>query len=100
MTASTPDVLIVGGGIGGLALALSCHQAGISCRVFESAPEVLPLGVGINLLPHAMRELSELGLAAALDRENEALNRGVATADFREAFTARMEKRPPVFRGR
>ena len=39
-------------------------------------------------------------VAAALDRENEALNRGVATADFREAFAARMEKRPPVFRGR
>ena len=63
---STPDVLIVGGGVGGLALALSLHQAGISCRVYESAPEVLPLGVGINLLPHAMRELSELGLAEAL----------------------------------
>ena len=62
MSASQADVLIVGGGVGGLALALSLHQAGISCRVFESAPEVLPLGVGINLLPHAMRELSELGL--------------------------------------
>ena len=61
-----PDVLIVGGGIGGLALALSLHQAGISARVFEAAPEVLPLGVGINLLPHAMRELSELGLQEAL----------------------------------
>jgi 2-polyprenyl-6-methoxyphenol hydroxylase-like FAD-dependent oxidoreductase len=59
---SDRDVLIVGGGVGGLALALSLHQAGISCRVFESAAEVLPLGVGINLLPHAMRELSELGL--------------------------------------
>jgi 2-polyprenyl-6-methoxyphenol hydroxylase-like FAD-dependent oxidoreductase len=56
------DVLIVGGGVGGLALALSLHQAGISCRVFEAVPEILPLGVGINLLPHAMRELSELGL--------------------------------------
>jgi 2-polyprenyl-6-methoxyphenol hydroxylase-like FAD-dependent oxidoreductase len=63
---SSPDVLIVGAGIGGLALALSLHQAGISCRVFEAAPEVLPLGVGINLLPHAMRELSELGLAEKL----------------------------------
>ena len=63
---STPDVLIVGGGVGGLTLALSLHQAGISCRVFEAAPEVLPLGVGINLLPHAMRELSELGLAEIL----------------------------------
>jgi 2-polyprenyl-6-methoxyphenol hydroxylase-like FAD-dependent oxidoreductase len=60
------DVLIVGGGVGGLALALSLHQAGISCRVFEAAPEILPLGVGINLLPHAMRELSELGLQGAL----------------------------------
>jgi 2-polyprenyl-6-methoxyphenol hydroxylase-like FAD-dependent oxidoreductase len=66
VTPSTPDVLIVGGGIGGLALALSCHQAGISCRVFEAAPTIQPLGVGINLLPHAMRELSELGLADAL----------------------------------
>ncbi len=66
MSPSTPDVLIVGGGIGGLALALSCHQAGVSCRVFEAAPDVLPLGVGINLLPHAMRELTELGLAERL----------------------------------
>jgi 2-polyprenyl-6-methoxyphenol hydroxylase-like FAD-dependent oxidoreductase len=63
---SQPDVLIVGGGIGGLVLALSCHQAGISARVLEAAPEVRPLGVGINLLPHAMRELWELGLADAL----------------------------------
>jgi 5-methylphenazine-1-carboxylate 1-monooxygenase len=66
VSASTPDVLIVGGGIGGLTLALSCHQAGISCRVFEAAPEIHPLGVGINLLPHGMRELSELGLADRL----------------------------------
>ena len=63
---SCHDVLIVGGGVGGLALALSLHQAGVSCRVFEAVPEVLPLGVGINLLPHAMRELSELGLLDTL----------------------------------
>src|SRR3981081_4025972 len=63
---SDPDVLMVGGGVGGLALALSLHQAGISARVFEAAPDVLPLGVGINLLPHAMRELSELSLQEAL----------------------------------
>jgi 2-polyprenyl-6-methoxyphenol hydroxylase-like FAD-dependent oxidoreductase len=62
------QIAIVGGGIGGLALALSLHQAGVSCRVFEAAPELKPLGVGINLLPHAMRELTELGLAAALER--------------------------------
>ena len=66
MNDSRPDVLIVGGGIGGLTLALSCHQAGISARIFEAAPEILPLGVGINLLPHGMRELTELGLADKL----------------------------------
>jgi len=62
------DIAIVGGGIGGLTLALSLHQVGISCRVVEAAPELKALGVGINLLPHAMRELTELGLGAALER--------------------------------
>ena len=62
------DIAIVGGGIGGLTLALSLHQVGISCRAYEAAPELKPLGVGINLLPHAMRELTELGLGAALER--------------------------------
>lgn len=61
-------VLVIGGGIGGLTLALSLHQAGIPCRVFEAAPEVKPLGVGINLLPHGTRELTELGLQEALAR--------------------------------
>jgi 2-polyprenyl-6-methoxyphenol hydroxylase-like FAD-dependent oxidoreductase len=60
-------VLIAGGGIAGLTLALSLHQAGIACRVFESAAELKPLGVGINLLPHAVRELTELGLLDRLD---------------------------------
>jgi 2-polyprenyl-6-methoxyphenol hydroxylase-like FAD-dependent oxidoreductase len=61
-------VLIIGGGIGGLTLALSLHAAGIACRVFEAAAEIRPLGVGINLLPHGMRELTELGLQAELAR--------------------------------
>ena len=60
------SILIAGGGVGGLTLALSLHQAGIACRVFEAAPEIRSLGVGINLLPHAMRELTELGLLDAL----------------------------------
>jgi 2-polyprenyl-6-methoxyphenol hydroxylase-like FAD-dependent oxidoreductase len=60
------QVLVVGGGVGGLTLALSLHQAGIPCRVFEAAPEIKPLGVGVNLLPHGMRELTELGLQDAL----------------------------------
>jgi len=59
-------VLIIGGGIGGLTLALSLHQAGIACRVFEAAPEIKPLGVGVNLLPHGMREFTELGLQEKL----------------------------------
>ncbi|MBC7803621.1 MAG: flavin-dependent oxidoreductase [Candidatus Parcubacteria bacterium] len=61
-------VLIIGGGIGGLTLALSLHQAGIACRVYEAAPEIKPLGVGVNLLPHGMRELTELGLQEPLAR--------------------------------
>ena len=64
----TAPALIVGGGIGGLTLALSLHEARIPCRVFEAAPRIEPLGVGINLLPHGMRELTELGLQARLAR--------------------------------
>jgi 2-polyprenyl-6-methoxyphenol hydroxylase-like FAD-dependent oxidoreductase len=56
------DILIVGGGIGGLVLALELHRRNIPCRVFESAPEIRAVGVGINLLPHATRVLAELGL--------------------------------------
>lgn len=59
-------VLIAGGGIGGLVTALSLHRAGIDCRVYEAVPEIQALGVGINLLPHAVRELTELGLADRL----------------------------------
>ena len=57
-----PRVAIVGGGIGGLALALSLHRAGIECDVYESVPDVREIGVGITLLPHAMREITLLGL--------------------------------------
>ncbi len=60
-------ILIAGGGIGGLTLALSLHQIGVPARVFESVPELRPLGVGINVLPHAVRELIELGLHDKLD---------------------------------
>lgn len=62
------DVVIVGAGIGGLVLALSLHQAGIDCHVYEAVPELKPLGVGINLMPHAARELDELGLLPDLDK--------------------------------
>ncbi|WP_375688205.1 flavin-dependent oxidoreductase [Pseudooceanicola sp. LIPI14-2-Ac024] len=63
-----PHVLIAGGGIGGLATALTLHQIGVPCTVFESARTLRPLGVGINLQPNAVRELIDLGLdSAALD---------------------------------
>jgi 2-polyprenyl-6-methoxyphenol hydroxylase-like FAD-dependent oxidoreductase len=65
--AVSDEILIAGAGIGGLTAALSLHAAGFPVRVFESVPELRPLGVGINLLPHAARELDELGLRAALD---------------------------------
>jgi 2-polyprenyl-6-methoxyphenol hydroxylase-like FAD-dependent oxidoreductase len=62
------DIIIVGGGIGGLTLALALHEAKIPCRVFESAPQIKAVGVGINLLPHATKELAALGLEPALAR--------------------------------
>lgn len=67
MNGEKPHVLIVGGGIGGLTLALALHARGLSCRVYEAAPEFRPLGVGINMLPHAIRELTALGLQPALE---------------------------------
>jgi 2-polyprenyl-6-methoxyphenol hydroxylase-like FAD-dependent oxidoreductase len=62
------EILIVGGGIGGLTLALELHARGIACRVFESANELKAVGVGVNLLPHATRALGGLGLVPALSR--------------------------------
>jgi 2-polyprenyl-6-methoxyphenol hydroxylase-like FAD-dependent oxidoreductase len=56
------DIVIIGGGICGLALAMNLHERGIACRVYERAPEIRELGVGITLLPHAMREFTALGV--------------------------------------
>jgi 2-polyprenyl-6-methoxyphenol hydroxylase-like FAD-dependent oxidoreductase len=74
-------VLIAGGGIGGLAVALTLAQIGAPCRVLEAVQTLGPLGVGINTLPHAIRELAALDLLPALDgvgirtRELRYLNR-------------------------
>jgi 5-methylphenazine-1-carboxylate 1-monooxygenase len=60
-------IAVVGGGIAGLGFALALYQRGLLCDVYESVPEVKELGVGITLLPHAMRELAGLGLQAELE---------------------------------
>ena len=70
-------VVIIGGGIGGMSLALSLVAAGLEeIDIYESAPAIRELGVGINVMPHAIRELTELGLLDHL------LAVGIPTADF------------------
>jgi len=59
---SKAPVIIAGGGIGGLTMALTLQQLGIPCQVFESASSMKPLGVGINIQPNAVRELIDLGI--------------------------------------
>ena len=70
------QVIIVGGGIAGLSAALSLHQIGIDCRIYESVPRLAPLGLGINLQPNAVRELTALGLGEQLAQA------GVLTAEL------------------
>jgi 5-methylphenazine-1-carboxylate 1-monooxygenase len=70
-------IAIAGGGIGGMALALSLAAAGIDdVDIFESAAAIRELGVGINVLPHGVRELAELGLLEDL------LSAGIPTSEF------------------
>jgi len=69
-------ILIAGGGIAGLTMALTCHQLGYDVQVYESVRTMRPLGVGINLQPNAVRELHDLDLADQL------ANLGVATEEW------------------
>lgn len=70
MTGGEDGFIVVGAGIGGLATALSLHEIGAPVDVFESVPALQPLGVGINLLPHAVRELDALGVLEPLRRRS------------------------------
>jgi 2-polyprenyl-6-methoxyphenol hydroxylase-like FAD-dependent oxidoreductase len=56
------NIAVIGGGIAGLSFALHLKERNLPCTVFEAVPEVKELGVGITLLPHAMREFTALGL--------------------------------------
>ena len=60
-------IIIAGAGIGGLTTALCLHEAGFDVQLYESAREIKPLGVGINLLPHAVRVLTHLDLQEELN---------------------------------
>jgi 2-polyprenyl-6-methoxyphenol hydroxylase-like FAD-dependent oxidoreductase len=60
-------ITIAGGGIGGLSLALTLHRAGFAPVIYERSDEIAELGVGINILPHAIKQLADLGLLEALD---------------------------------
>jgi 5-methylphenazine-1-carboxylate 1-monooxygenase len=83
-------VLVAGGGIGGLVTALSLHDAGIEVEVAESARSIDAVGAGINLLPHAVRELTELGLGDALAAT------GIATSElvYHDRFGSRIWSEP------
>lgn len=62
------EIVIIGAGIGGLTLALMLEERGIRALVYEAAPDIQPIGVGISILPHASRQLCDLGLREALAR--------------------------------
>ena len=72
---SKPYILIAGGGIAGLTLALALHEAGYQARVFEAVATLGELGVGINVLPHAAKEYERLGVLDALLAEGVELER-------------------------
>ncbi|MEP3245993.1 MAG: flavin-dependent oxidoreductase [Sneathiella sp.] len=68
MGAQQPKGIIAGGGLVGLTLALALHQIGIKVRIYETVPDIQPLGVGINLLPHSVQNLAKLGLLEDLEK--------------------------------
>jgi 2-polyprenyl-6-methoxyphenol hydroxylase-like FAD-dependent oxidoreductase len=70
-------VVIVGAGIGGLTTALALQARGIPAVVLEAAPELRPLGVGINIQPAAVGKLVDLGLGEHLAAT------GIATKEYR-----------------
>src|ERR1700752_2014668 len=89
------QLLIAGAGIGGLTAALTLHDRGFDVRVLERASDLQPLGVGINLLPHAVRELTALGLGDAV----RAISATPAVIDFYTSEGALMFREPRGIEG-
>jgi 2-polyprenyl-6-methoxyphenol hydroxylase-like FAD-dependent oxidoreductase len=97
------EILIAGGGIGGLAAAVALQQQGFDAHVFEAAPRLEAIGAGIWVPPNAMHVLARLGLADAVLAAGVALQRmevrslrgGVVQAIDGEAVAARLGL-PPV----
>ena len=77
-------MVVAGAGIGGLSAALSLHAAGIDATVIDSAASLRPLGVGINLMPHAVRELTELGLGDELEATGIPTATNMIATDWRQ----------------
>lgn len=92
---SAYPIVIAGAGIGGLATALALHARGFQVTVLDSARELRPLGVGINLLPHAVRELFELGLGEGL----VAMSATPAVIDFYRSNGALLFREPRGIEG-
>ena len=92
-------VIIVGGGIGGLTTALMLHARGIDCEIYEQSDGIRELGVGINTLPHAIKELAALGLLDRLDavgiRTHELIYQPLRPGDL-----ARAARQPTAMRCR
>ena len=94
-------IAIIGGGVTGLSLALNLHRRGIAAQVYERAPEVKELGVGITLLPHAMREFTALGIGDELLQAGHRERRELLLQPLRPAHlqgAARQVRRLPAAR--
>ncbi len=88
------DIAIVGGGVAGLLLAMNLYRHGIGARVFERAPEIRELGVGITLLPHAMREFAALGLADEIEQAGVVIRESAFFSRFGQLIYREERGRP------
>jgi 2-polyprenyl-6-methoxyphenol hydroxylase-like FAD-dependent oxidoreductase len=100
--ARTPRIVVIGGGIAGLAAAVALHRRGVDVGVYEQAPELSEIGAGVQMTPNAMNALRLLGLeesamAVAFEPESQVLRswksgrviyRAPIRGVFREQFGA------------